>query len=146
MRIPLKTAFLSLLIPCVSFAGWPVPVGGFFQQGVYVKNTSSQAIIVSDAVAPELQNTQIASGLTLRVSFPSDQLTNGAGQTFSHTVSIHSAVDYALICTVQSHLQLSEAGMHLEKPTSSNEARCQADSLMTIVSGNTVLGMNISVS
>lgn len=146
MRTSLKAALLSLLIPSTCFAGWPVPVGGFFQQGVNVENASGQAIMVSDAAAPELQNKQVAPGYTLEVAFPSDQLTNGAGQTFSHTVSIHSAADYSLICTVQSHLQLSETGMHLEKPTSSNETRCKAASLMTIVSGKTVLGMSISVS
>jgi hypothetical protein len=144
MRIAMKAALLSLFIaPCSVLA---FPVGGYFQQGVNVINTSPQAIMITDAAVPELQNKQVDAGYSLKATFASDQLTNGAGQSFSHTVSIHSAADYSLICTVQSSISLSANGMDVNKPSSTNESRCKTTNAISYSNSGMVIGMEITVA
>jgi hypothetical protein len=128
MRLNIKNALVVLILaPCTALA---MPVGGYFQQGV----------------VPALTNTEVPTGRELNAAFASDQLTNGAGQTFSHTYSIHSASNFALICTVTSNIVISTSGMSMNKPSSSDEGHCKTSNSMSSGNGGMVLATEIIVS
>jgi hypothetical protein len=144
MRLNIKKALLVLIL--APYTALAMPVGGYFQQGVVVDNNSAQTIMVTDAAVPALTNTEVPTGRELNAAFASDQLTNGAGQTFSHTYSIHSASNFALICTVTSNIVISTSGMSMNKPSSSDEGHCKTSNSMSSGNGGMVLATEIIVS
>jgi hypothetical protein len=144
MRLNIKNALIALiLVPCIASAA---SVGSYFQQGVIIQNTSAQSIMVTDAAIPELTNKEIQSGHELVAAFASDQFTVAAGQTFSHTYSIHSATNFALICTVTSNIVISTSGLSMNKPANSDETHCQAGNAMVSSKNGTILATGIIVS
>jgi hypothetical protein len=135
-------AVLIFIFPCALYA---MNVGDYFQQAVTVANYTSQKVLVTDPAAPELQNYSLDSGYALEDKFASDQFTNPAGQTFIHTVTINSGVDYSVICVVQSNLFISTSTIQQNKPSSSS-ARCSTSVYMKSGSGGMIYGFRINVN
>jgi hypothetical protein len=119
-------------------------VGDYFQQAVTVANYTSQKILVTDPAAPELQNYPVDSGYAVEDTFASDQFTNPAGQTYIHTVTVNSGVDYSVICVVQSNLFVSTSSIKQTKPTTSS-SRCGTSVYMKSKGGAMIYGFRIDV-
>jgi hypothetical protein len=139
MRHITKAVILSSLIfPGCLFA---LGLNSYFQQGITVDNMTSQNILVTDSAAPGfLLNYPVNPGKGIVGTYASDQFTVASGQTFSHTININSAVDYSLICTVKSNLFISVGSMHTDKPTSTDEKRCQTSGYNQFSRDGTILG------
>jgi hypothetical protein len=139
-----KALFVScLLFPVSLFA---MNVGDYFQQGMEVDNYTSQQILITDPASSTIQNYPLQSGYYLEVKYASDQFTNPAGQTFIHTITINSAVDYSVICVVQSNLYVSTTTVTQNKPSTSNPSRCATSVYLKSGSSGTVYGFKINVT
>lgn len=126
MRHQLKIAMFFLFIfPCCAFS---LNVNDYFYQSLEIDNEYyPQAILVTDAVEPALQNKSVAKQGKFSVDFPHDQFTNASGQTFTHTIDVRSAVDNTLICTVTTSLVIDSNGeMTFSEPISSDSSKCHA--------------------
>lgn len=140
MRHQLKIAMcFLLLLPCTAFAClFSYCIGDSFQQSdLNIFNTTSQGVLVTDAAEPDLPYHGLIEKYTphFRGAFPEDfyvvrfspvPFTNPAGQTFSHTLEFHSAVDDKLICTVTTKaiVTLGATSVHQEL-SSTDETRCK---------------------
>jgi uncharacterized membrane protein len=138
-----KVILISCLIyPCTTFALTP---GDYFQQGLTVVNESSQNILITDPSTTEILNYQVNPEYQVKVTYPSDQFTNAAGQTFSHTITINSGINFSLICTVTSSLYLSGNSTHMSKPTSSDESKCKTGTYLQSGPYGLIYGFKINV-
>jgi hypothetical protein len=133
---------LLFLLPISALA---INVGDYFQQGITVVNQSGQGVLITDPASSSLQNYPLNNGYYLDGKYASDQYTDPAGQTFIHVVTINSAVDYSVICIVQSNLFISQSGISLKKPSSTNESRCQTSTYMKSGSAGMIYGFQIVV-
>jgi hypothetical protein len=134
---------LLILLPIRALA---INVGDYFQQGITVVNQSGQGVLITDPASSTLQNYPLSNGYYLDGKYNSDQFTDPAGQTFIHVVTINSAVDYGVICVVQSNLFISQNSISLKKPNSTNESRCQTSTYMKSGSTGTIYGFKIFVN
>lgn len=124
MRHSLKTVmFLLFIFPCCAFS---LNVGDSFQQlGIDILNDSSQQVLLTDASEPELQSKLIPLEDYFSVEFSPNQFTVPSGQTFTHDIEIHSAVDNKLICTIKTKVVVDQSGAVEEsKLVSTNESKC----------------------
>jgi hypothetical protein len=123
MRHQLKILMCCLfLFPCSAFACFfSYCVGdSFYQPDIYVNNLSSQGIMLTYENGPAA--TAPKNGVY--VKFPADLVTTSAGQTFSHTVDIRSAVDFKLICTIKTNAVIASGDYQISPSVSTDESKC----------------------
>jgi hypothetical protein len=139
----IKSAFLTIILtPCLAFA---MATGDYFQQGLTVENYTTNSILATDQNTPELHDYTIPSYRYLEATYASDKFTDPAGQTFTHTITINSSIDYSVICTVESRLLITSTGITASKPISSNEQKCQTSVYQRFSTNSAVYGFKIAV-
>ncbi|MDR3478466.1 MAG: hypothetical protein P4M14_10600 [Gammaproteobacteria bacterium] len=143
MSYKLKITILALLFSSNVLAMTP---GSYFQQGLTVANHSGHPILITDPVLTELQNSSLENNYKVVMAYASDQFTDPNGQTFSHTIVIHSSVDYSTICTVQSNLVITQNSVSMGKATNSDEAKCQTSVYQQSSSSSLIYGLKITVN
>lgn len=141
-NIKVLLAFVLIFQGASAFA---FPLNGYFQQGIYVDDQSNENILVTDPAEPQITNYLVPQDYHVDANFSSDQFTVASGQAFSHTVNINSAVNNKLICTVKSDLVLGLNSMHVGKPSSSDESRCQTTNNISSSGSGYIFQMQITV-
>lgn len=123
MRHQLKILILCLfLFPCSAFAClFSYCVGdSFYHPDIYLYNASSQVIMFTDKNGPGI----VAEDSGKYMTFPADLIADSTGQTFSHTIDIHSAVDFKLICAIKTKAVITDGAAKLYSSISTDESKC----------------------
>lgn len=130
------------VLPAIAMALQP---GDSFQQASRIKNHTNQNILVTDTASSMLQNVSLEPNRQIEMYYDYDTVKTTKAQEFTHTITIHSGVDYSVICKVTSHLYASATGITQSKPTSTNEARCSGKISQDWITSNKIYGFEVVV-